>query len=326
MRRNEILAILKLELGAMKTTRTVLATCLAAVLLSGCSVRRWAISKVGDALASGGSTYESDEDLQLVGDALPFGLKLIESLLAQTPQHRGLLLAACQGFTSYSYIYVDNEADMVAQQDLARAGEMRTRARRLYLRAHRYGLRGLSGAYPGIADRLITDPKGAVAPVKKKDVPLLYWTAAALGSAISVSLNDATLLARLPEVDALVERALALDESWSGGAIHDFQILFAGARPGGPDFGRIQTHFDRALTLSQGKRPGLFVAYAEAVALRKQNRAEFRSMLEKALAIDAAGNEQGRLANLLAQRRGRRLLDRVDELILEAETASVEEP
>ena len=68
----------------------------------GCSIRRFAINKIGDAIASGGTTYDSDEDIQLVGDALPFGLKPIESLLAEVPRHKGLLLAACQRFTTYS--------------------------------------------------------------------------------------------------------------------------------------------------------------------------------------------------------------------------------
>ena len=36
---------------------------------------------------------------ELVREAVPFSLKLIESLLAESPRHRGLLLAACKGFT-----------------------------------------------------------------------------------------------------------------------------------------------------------------------------------------------------------------------------------
>ncbi len=87
----------------------------------GCSIRRFAINKIGDAIASGGTTYDSDEDIQLVGDALPFGLKLIESLLAEVPRHKGLLLAACQGFTTYSYVYVQQDADVVAETNLAQA-------------------------------------------------------------------------------------------------------------------------------------------------------------------------------------------------------------
>lgn len=67
---------------------------LATVLVTGgCSIRRYAVSTIGDVLASGGSLYESDKALVLVGDALPFSLKLIESLLAESPHHRGLLLS-----------------------------------------------------------------------------------------------------------------------------------------------------------------------------------------------------------------------------------------
>ena len=78
------------RLNSFTGVRTILLVMLV-ILGSGCSVRRYAINKIGDALASGGSTYESDDDIQLVGDALPFGLKLIESLLAESPNHQGLL-------------------------------------------------------------------------------------------------------------------------------------------------------------------------------------------------------------------------------------------
>ena len=80
------------------------------LVTSGCSIRRYAINQIGDALASGTSTYTSDEDLELVGEALPFGLKLIESLLAESPKHKGLLLAACEGFTSYTWVYYSRRA------------------------------------------------------------------------------------------------------------------------------------------------------------------------------------------------------------------------
>ena len=52
----------------------------------GLFVEDHAINKVGDALAEGDSVYETDDDLVLVGNALPFGLKLTESLLARVAQ------------------------------------------------------------------------------------------------------------------------------------------------------------------------------------------------------------------------------------------------
>src|SRR5438105_10876669 len=108
----------------------------------GCSVRRFAVKKIGDAIATSGTTFASDDDPQLVRDAVPFSLKLMESLLAETPQHRGLLLAASRGFTQYAYAFIQEDADEMEERNLAASNLLRARARRLYLRARDYGLRG----------------------------------------------------------------------------------------------------------------------------------------------------------------------------------------
>ncbi len=307
-----------------KPLLTLAVTALLLASTTGCSIRRYAINKIGDALAQGGSTYESDDDIQLVGEALPFGLKLIESLLVESPDHKGLLLAATEGFTTYSYVYVQSDADEIADIDLDRANTLRLRARRLYLRAHRYGLRGLEVSHPGISDRLWADPTAAAAELGKKDVPLIYWSAAALGSAISVGRNDAAMLGRLPEVEALLARATQLDESWEEGALHQFEVIFASARPGNPDYDNIRSHYNRALELSGGKHAGLYVAYAEAVCVPRQDANQFRSMLEQALAIDPDDHTEIRLANLIAQKRARWLLDHVEDLILETEVQATQ--
>ncbi len=60
-----------------------------------------------------------------------------------------------------------------------------------------------------------------------------------------------------------------------------------------------------------------YVALAEAVALPRQDRAQFKRLLEQALAVDVDARPQYRLANLIMQRRARWLLSRTDELIAE---------
>lgn len=298
------------------------------VLLStGCSLRTYAINMVGDALASGDSVYESDDDIELVGDALPFGLKLTESLLAESPNHDGLLLTACRGFVLYSYAYVDYEAERLSAEDLDRARILRARARRLYERAIRYGFRALERPHPGFEQRLMRDPQSAVARIeagtKGRNVALLYWTAAALGLAISVSKDDAAMLARLPEVEALLDRALALHEAWDGGALHEFKVILAGAQPGGAaDRAILDRHYRRALQLSAGASAGLYVAYAEAVAIPAQDRTTFQSLLEQALAVDPDRLPRERLATVISQRRARWLLERIDDLIATDTAAS----
>src|SRR3954470_23277799 len=132
----------------------VLATvaCAAMIAGSGCSVKRVAINKLGDSLAKNSITYSSDNDPELVGEALPFSLKLIEGLLAESPNHKGLLFAASSGFTQYAYVYVQEPADELESKDLARSAELRFRARNLYLRARDYGMRALEQRHPRFRD------------------------------------------------------------------------------------------------------------------------------------------------------------------------------
>lgn len=288
---------------------------------AGCSVKRYAINQVGDILASSGSIYESDEDIEFVGEALPFSLKLVESLIEESPNHRGLLLAAARGFTVYSYAYVDFDAQVIADESFERAREQRERARAFYLRAHRYAIRGLDLFYPGFGATLVRDPEAAVRivePKKAKEIlPFLYWGAASLGLAIASAKNDAAMLARIPEVEALLDRSLELDEAWDEGALHEFYVTLAGAKSGAVDVDLVRRHYQRALELSGGRRASVYLAYAETVCVPGQRAAEFRDLVNLALSVDPNAEPESRLTNLVAQRRAKWLLSRIDELFLE---------
>jgi hypothetical protein len=128
------------------TRRSLIVSALVCALVSGCSFRKIAVNKLGDALAAGGTTFASDDDPELVKAAVPFSLKLMESLLAENPKHAGLLFATASGFTQYAYAFVQQDADEMEDTDLSAATAMRARARKLYLRARNYGLRGLEAS------------------------------------------------------------------------------------------------------------------------------------------------------------------------------------
>jgi len=286
---------------------------------TGCSVKKFAIRKLGDALSEAGTTYASDDDPELIRGALPFSLKLIESLLAQAPDHRGLLLSAASGFTQFSYAFVQEDADEAEDRDLDAAEALRHRARRLYLRARDYGLRGLEVGHPDFGMRLRMEPAAALETMEVEDVPFLYWTAASWGSLISLSKDDPDLLADLPLAEALIRRALDLEEGYDDGALHEFLITFEGSRSDsmGGSTARAREHFNRATELSRGLRASPLVSLAETVSVRNQDRAEFESLLRKALAVDPDARPEWRLANLVMQRRARRLLARADLLFAE---------
>lgn len=293
----------------------VTAAC-ALVAETACSIRKFAVDRLGDALAESGATYASDNDPTLVREALPFALKLIESLLDQSPRHRGLLLAAAGGFTQYTYAFVQEEADEREDLDLVAAAALRERARKLYLRARDYGLRGLEVRHDGFAAALRAESGAAGERVLREDVPLLYWTAAAWGAAIAMKKDDPELLADLSIVEALMKRGLALDPEFDYGAIHEFLIAFEGSRSDamGGSVQRARAHFEEAVRLSGGMRAAPLVDLAETVSVRLQDRAEFEALLQRALAIDVDARPEWRLANLTMQRRARWLLGRADLL------------
>ncbi len=287
---------------------------------TGCSVKRLAINQLGDALSNGGGSFATDDDPDLIRAAAPFSLKLMESLLVESPQHRELLQALASGFTQYAYAFAALPADELEEKDLAAANAGHARAKRLYLRARNYGLRGLAVKHPDFEKLLRASPAAAVRVTTKADVHLLYWTAVSWAAGISLSKDNPDAIADLPLAAALMDRALALDSGFDHGAIHSFLITFELARPGaGPDaVAKARQHFARAVELSGGNQAGPYVSLAESVALQQQNAAEFKALLDQALAVKVDARPEWRLVNTLMQRRAAWLLGRIDDLILPA--------
>lgn len=305
---------------AVSDKHCMLLALLALILaINGCSVRNFALNSVGDALAEGGEVYAADDDIELIGAATPFGLKTVESLLSSVPEHRGLLLAAARGFTQYSFVYVQVPADEMEERDVAGAYAQRERARRLYLRARDYGLRGLRLGDPAGLEKLRSDPVAALAGARPEDVPLLYWSGLAWAAAISLSKDSPAFVAGLPAVDALISRAAVLDPDFDHGALRTFLIGYEINRPNpaADAIERARNHFARAVELSSGLQAGPYVSLAESVAVARRDRAEYETLLKRALAVDADRKPEWRLANLVMQRRARWLLARVDTLFVE---------
>jgi predicted anti-sigma-YlaC factor YlaD len=291
---------------------------LAAIALSGCSIKRMAIGSLGNALAGGQSTFAEDDDPDLVGEAVPFALKTTEALLREAPRHRGLRLAVTSGFAQYAYGFIQQQADFVEARDLEQATGLRARARRLYLRGREYGLGGLEIDCPGFAARLRVDATAALACTKRRHVPLLYWTGRAWFGAINLAKDDADLTADQHLAEALMRRALILDEGFAEGALHEFFLAWeARGDAVGGSRARARAHLARALALSQGRRAWPMVTFAESVCVAEQDRKCFEDALNRALAVDPSAEPKYRLNNLIVQRRARWLMGRADELFLE---------
>ena len=285
---------------------------------TGCSAKRFAANRVGNVFADSGTVYASDNDIELVGSAIPFGLKTIEGLLAEVPEHYGLLIAAARGFTQYAYAYVALPAFEAEETNRRRSQELRKRAKRLYIRGRDYAFRALELDQPGFVGNLRQDSHATLASLKAKQVPELYWAAVSWSAAISMDKQDMDLVADLHLIEPMIRRCLVLDDEFGNGAIHDFMIAFEGGRSSaqGGSAEKARRHFERAMILADGQRIAPLVSLAESVSVSAQDRKEFRALLRRALDFDVDSAPDNRLANLIAQERARLLMSRIDDLFI----------
>jgi predicted anti-sigma-YlaC factor YlaD len=304
--------------GVSEPVRGLASTCLLLSLIAAlpaCSIKTMAVKTVANTLSDTGDVFTRDDDPELIRDATPFALKLYESLLESVPTHVPLLVSTCGGFTQYGYAFLEAEADSLDASRRAEATALRERALKHYLRARGYCLRGIDARFgKGSSQALLQDPTAALKKAQKADVPLLYWSAASWGAAISLGIERPDLAVDFPTVRALADRALALDPSWNKGAIHELMISLDSlpdALGGNPE--RARAHFKMAVEIQKGLSPGPYVALATGIAVPAQDRAEFERLLKEALAIDPEKDPSNRLVILITQRRARVLLERVDE-------------
>jgi predicted anti-sigma-YlaC factor YlaD len=296
----------------------------AAIALSGCgAIKGMAINNVASTLSKGtGDTFTRDNDPELIRDASAFALKLYESLLESVPKNKDLLIATCSGFAQYGYAFVQTDAIVLGEAHHDEVVKLNERALNLYIRAKDYCLRAVDVRFPGMRAELARDPAAALKRAKKSDVDLLYWTAASWGSAISLGVDKPDLIIDMPTVRALAERALALDETWSNGAIHEMMISLDSlpeAIGGSP--ARAREHFKRTVEIQQGKSPGPYVALALGVSVPTQNVEEFKKLLGEALAIDPKASPNVQLVTLITQRRARALLEQIDLLFVKSSSS-----
>jgi predicted anti-sigma-YlaC factor YlaD len=282
--------------------------------VQGCSINKMAMNAVSDALTGEGSAdvFTGDSDPELVGGALPFAIKMYESLLSANPGHQGLIRTTGSLFVMYANAFVQGPAELLPGTQFAEQQAAKERAKKLYLRGLDLLYGGLEKKYPGFG---AAHRKGALpeilAKTKKADVPSLYWAAAAGLSAFSLNPFDMDLGVRVSEFRALVDRAYELDPGFNNGALDDFYVLFHASVPAsmGGDKSRVDTHYRLALEKSGGVLAGPYVSYAQAVSIPAQDYDTFKSCLDQALAIDPDGDSANRLVNILSRRKARYLLD-----------------
>ena len=280
-----------------------------------------AMNTVADTLAApeGGTVFTGDNDPELVGEAIPFAIKMYESIMASIPQHRQLRLRTGSIYIMYANAFLQTPANLLGEDEYKKQEFLMKRAKNLYLRGRDILLEALEQKFPGFIENLNKKRYDlALASVTKEDVPFLYWSAAGWLGAFAIDPFDMKLGLTVPRAAAMMDRALLLDERFRQGAIHEFYVLYYGSMPDymGGDFKKARYHFKKAVEQSGGKSSSAYLALATGVVVKEQKLDEFKMLLEKVLSIDPEEDADNRLVTILNQRQARWLLDHIDDYFL----------
>jgi len=294
----------------------LLAFCACIVFLSSsCSINKLAINAVSNALTGSGSSdvFTSDSDPKLVGDALPFAIKMYEALLSVNPGHQGLMVTTGSLFVMYSNAYVHGPAEMLPSDKWQEREEAMNRAKKLYLRGYEILGNALNSKFNGFRKASVTD--GSLAAVlekcKKEDAGTLYWAVAGGMAAYSIDVFDFELSGRIPAWTAMIKRAYELDPDYGGASLDEFLIIFYSSLPEmmGGDKEKARLHFQRALEKTNGNSTSAYISYAQSISVPAQDYDKFTECLEKALAVDPNADPSTRLMTIINQKKAQWLLD-----------------
>ena len=240
-------------------------------------LKRKAVGMVAETLASSGDVFTRDDDLELVGDAIPFGLKLYESLLDSAPTNKDLLIATCSNFTAVRGRLHRNRRAGARGSAASRRGRAPERARAQALPPREGLLRaGDGGAVPGHHAEAAGGPGGGARQGREEGC------AAAVLDGGLVGLGNRPRRGPVRTSSSTCRRCgrsrsgpSRSTKRGAGDAARDVRLArqpAAGARR------QSRTGADalhRAVELQKGLSPGPYVALALGVAVPAQDRAEY---------------------------------------------------
>ena len=243
------------------------------------------------------------DDPRLVAAGTPTLLLLLDGLLEANPQDQQLLMKATEAYASYAALVEVDEP---------------VRARGLYLRAKKYGLRALSQRLHD-AQRLsapYAEFTAITEDLEIDDLPLVFWTATSWGAWINTNLESMAALAEMPKVITLMQWVLTQDETFNHGSPHVFLGVYHSALPQmlGGDPEKAAEHFDRAMSISRGQQLMAYVLKAKFYARQTFDRALYESLLKQTLASPVDAVPELTLQNKVAQKQARILLSQMNDI------------
>lgn len=289
------------------------------ILQTACTPKQIASDITSQIFAGGAPAFEMESDVGLAENTGMTIIKMLESFQYDNPKNKNYLTLLSRSYANYAFGFLEWNMMKYKGVDEAQRALNEERAKTFYTKGKNFGLSVLTrnAAFEKAVNRDLDTFKKALKGFGRGYVPALFWTAFNWGSWINLNKDSPQAIADFPKVEAIMQRALEIDENFFYGGPHLFFGFSFGSRPamfgGNPALSK--EHFEKAVAAYQRKHLMGLVLYAQSYAVQNQDRALFDSLLNEVLAADAASLPEQRLANELAKLRARWLLDHATGMI-----------
>jgi tetratricopeptide (TPR) repeat protein len=305
----------------MTLNRIILTAAITAIVVA-CSPRTLIVRQMTDMVDAGITAFERDSDLDLVEKAMPANIKLLEAMLANSPDERRLATLIARMYGSYGFGFVETRLEAalfgaplqsVAEPDI---GSLKDQLNRTYEKGMDYALDALDERKPGA--RLAFARLDTIAPylerLDKNDVAPLFWYGFNLGAWVNRNLDSIRAVSRAHVARKVMERVLELDPAYNHGGAHLFLMAYFGSRP--PMMGGSQEkalyHYQQLKQIAGDDFLLADLFYGRFCLRQQQDREGFVDLMQRILDHPPTDSDTA-LYNAIAGRRAGIYLAAVDD-------------
>ena len=316
------------EIEKMNSYLKCFIAALVCLYLSACSYRSMVVGEVAKMAETGISAFESDEDLALMKDAFPANIKLMETLLSNSPESEPMLILLAKLYGSYGFVFFEPQleaekmaggypAELVDGSDGLSVHALKDKLNRYFLKGMAYALRALEVNHKNCRDRLKNGADAAAFfnLLTEKDVSALFWYAFNLGEYVNLNLDSVKAISMAHLAEKAMMRVAALDSGYFHGSAHLFLMAYYGSRSPmmGGDPKKARMHYEKLKAISGDQFLLAEVYYARYILYQDQDREGFEKKLSMVVETTVFEKKYAML-NQLAKNKAAIYLRAIDEL------------
>ena len=210
--------------------------------LGACSPRKMAVREMTSIVETGMTALEQDDDLKMLEQALPANIKLLEMILASSPEDADLLTLLSRSYGSYTFMLLEPKfeasffraADPDADKDIENiADQLKIYVSRYYKKGADFAMQALEINHPGASNKLkkVDTIEPFLQTLGKKDVPALFWYGFNLAAWVNLNLDSVKALSQAHIAERCMRRVIELQPNYFNGSAHLVLIAYYASRP-----------------------------------------------------------------------------------------------